>query len=143
MRADSVGDAGPARRASAVTLFAQVRERLRERIVSGALGTGDKLPSESELEAEFGVSRITVRQALSGLHAAGLIEKVNGRGSFVTRPASPRELGPMSGFYETMRRRGHVAHGKVSRVRRVRADAAVAAGLKLSPGTPLRPQPRP
>lgn len=65
---------GRGQRVSATPLFAQVREYLRERIASGVLGAGAKLPSEGELEAEFGVSRITVRQALSELHAAGLID---------------------------------------------------------------------
>jgi GntR family transcriptional regulator len=124
-------------RASALPLFAQVRESLRERILAGALGPGDKLPSEGQLEAEFGVSRITVRQALADLHAGGLIEKVNGKGSFVTRPRPQVELGPMTGFYEAMRRRGHTAYGKVGAIRHPAAPAEVAGALGLTPGTPV------
>lgn len=124
-------------RGGATTLFAQVRDTLRARIGAGELAPGAKLPSEGELEAAFGVSRITVRQALAELHAEGLIEKINGRGSFVTRPAPPADLGPLTGFYETMRRRGHEAWGKVSPVKAVRADATVAAALGVPPGTPL------
>lgn len=121
----------PRRPTPAAPLFAQLRDRLRAHILNGGLASGSKLPSEAELEAEHGVSRITVRQALAELHAAGLIEKVNGKGSFVKRPEPPHGLGPLTGFYEVMRRRGHQALGKVSPVRAVRAGAKVAAGLRL------------
>lgn len=123
--------------APAAPLFAQLRERLRSHILSGGLAAGAKLPSEAELEAQHGVSRITVRQALAELHAAGLIEKVNGKGSFVRRPEPPQGLGPLIGFNETMRRRGHKALGKVSKVREVRADARVAAGLRVPRRSPV------
>jgi GntR family transcriptional regulator len=122
---------------SSVPLFAQVRDALREHILSGGLSTGGKLPSEGELEATYQVSRITVRQALAGLHASGLIEKVNGKGSFVKRPDPPRGLGPLTGFYETMRRRGHTALGKVSAIRHIQANPQVAANLKISIGLPV------
>jgi GntR family transcriptional regulator len=127
------------RKAAGVTtpLFAQLRDRLRAHIVNGALAAGSKLPSEAELEAEHGVSRITVRQALAELHAAGLIEKVNGKGSFVKRPEPPQELGPLTGFNETMRRRGHTALGNVSAPRAVKADARVAAALRVRKGALL------
>ena len=65
-------------------LFAQVRDSLKASIVSGTLAPGAKLPSEAELEQRFGVSRVTVRQALSDLQKQAIIEKVNGKGSFVS-----------------------------------------------------------
>lgn len=122
---------------SPAPLFAQIRDALRELILSGQLSVGSKLPSEGELEQRFGVSRITVRQALADLQGLGLIEKVNGRGSFVRRPDSPGGLGPLTGFYETMRMRGHTARGKVSAVRQIKASQQVAAHLKVAPGSPI------
>lgn len=122
---------------SPLPLFVQVRDALREHILSGSLSAGSKLPSEGELETTYNVSRITVRQALADLHASGLIEKVNGKGSFVKRPDPPRGLGPLTGFYETMRKRGHKAFGKVSTIRHVKASAAVSANLKVAPGSPV------
>ncbi|WP_326536561.1 GntR family transcriptional regulator [Pseudorhodoferax sp.] len=118
-------------------LFAQVESSLREDILQNRLPPGAKLPSESELEASFGVSRITIRQALSALGAQGLIEKLNGKGSFVTRPADAPRLGPLTGFYEHIRSRGDVASGRTLSVREVPAGAAAAEALKLAPGTPL------
>jgi GntR family transcriptional regulator len=123
---------------TASPLFAQVREKLKTRIADGSLQPGAKLPSEAELEQQFGVSRVTIRQALSELQALGLIEKVNGKGSFV-REAQRRSsaLEPLAGFYETMRRRGHVASGTVSKIERVEANPIVAAALRVPVSAPV------
>lgn len=119
-------------------LFAQVRDSLKASIASGTLAPGAKLPSEAELEQRFGVSRVTVRQALSDLQKQAIIEKVNGKGSFVSAPKrGSSELGPLSGFYETMRRRGHVATGLVSGIERIVADPTLAAALRLPVSAPL------
>ncbi len=117
--------------------FRQIEEELRQRIVDNKLGPGAKLPSESELMAEFGVSRITVRQSLAGLHASGLIEKFNGKGSFVTRPAETSNLGPLTGFYEASRARGKLAHGKLVSVRKIKAPAFAVEALGLNSGAAL------
>ncbi|QPF76481.1 FadR family transcriptional regulator [Roseateles sp. DAIF2] len=58
-------------------------EALSERIRSGALATGDRLPTEAAIMAEFEVSRTVVREAISKLQAAGLVETRHGIGSFV------------------------------------------------------------
>jgi GntR family transcriptional regulator, transcriptional repressor for pyruvate dehydrogenase complex len=58
-------------------------ERVKERILAGELAPGDRLPTESALAEEFGVSRTVVREAVSRLQAAGLVETFQGRGSFV------------------------------------------------------------
>ena len=112
--------------------FKDIEAELRQRIVRNEWTPGYKLPSEAELMAEFDVSRITVRQALAGLHTTGLIEKVNGKGSFVTRPSDTPDLGPLRGFYESNRARGKRAHGKVVSLRSVRAPAFVARSLRLA-----------
>lgn len=113
----------------ALPRFKEIENEIRERIVRNQLGPGAKLPSEAELMMEFAVSRITVRQALSGLHNAGLIEKVNGKGSFVTRPTDTPSLGALTGFYETARARGQLAYGKLASVKLVRAPAFVTRVL--------------
>jgi GntR family transcriptional regulator len=119
---------------ASLPLFAQIEAQLRQRIVANDLVAGSKLPSEAELEVEFGVSRITVRQALAALHAKGLIQKINGKGSFVTRPSDSPNLGPLTGFFDHMRAHGRAALGKTLSVRTVEATAAVAEALKLQAG---------
>lgn len=63
----------------------QVEEALKDAVLSGTLKTGERLPAESELARQFSVSRPTIRDALAGLAAQGLIRKVPGAGggSFV------------------------------------------------------------
>jgi len=118
-------------------LFAQVESRLREDILNNRLPPGAKLPSEAELEVAFGVSRITVRQALAQLHKQGLINKINGKGSFVTRPSDAPRLGPLTGFYEHMRTRGNSPSGRTLSVREVRASKEAAEALQIEPGSLL------
>jgi DNA-binding GntR family transcriptional regulator len=67
-----------------IPLYYQLENLLREKIVSGELEPGDKLPTELELIEQYGVSRITVRQALQALADEGLIERKQGRGTVVT-----------------------------------------------------------
>ena len=127
----------PTESPSAVPLFAQVQASLRTDILKNRLPPGAKLPSEAALETSFGVSRITVRRALSALHAEGLIEKVNGKGSFVTRPEDAPRLGPLTGFYTHMRASGETARGKTLSVRETKASGVAADALRIAPGTPL------
>ncbi len=63
----------------------QLYEKILDRIVSGALPEGEKLPSESQLCELFGVSRPVVREALSRLQADGVVVSRHGSGSFVQR----------------------------------------------------------
>src|SRR6478672_3776326 len=64
-------------------LYAQVRERLVERIRSGEWKPGQLIPSEFEIAAEFGVSQGTARKAISALAAERLVMRQQGRGTFV------------------------------------------------------------
>jgi DNA-binding FadR family transcriptional regulator len=70
-------------RGAARGLAHELVERLKGRMLSGELAPGDRLPTESTLVEEFGVSRTVVREAVSRLQAAGLVETFQGRGSFV------------------------------------------------------------
>jgi GntR family transcriptional regulator len=118
-------------------LFAQVRDALRAEILGGGLVPGDRLPSESALITRFGVSRITVRQALAELQSDGLVQTVNGKGSYVTRPGRGEGRGPLVGVLEAMRRRGHRARGRLLSQRTVRATRTVARELDLPVGEPV------
>ncbi|CAG7650851.1 HTH-type transcriptional regulator LutR [Paenibacillus solanacearum] len=60
-----------------------IADQLKERIVAGELQPGEKLPSTKELSERFQVGRSTVREALSGLKAMGLVESRQGEGSYV------------------------------------------------------------
>jgi GntR family transcriptional repressor for pyruvate dehydrogenase complex len=76
------------------TLAVSLVDSLRRRIVDGTIPSGEKLPSESALIAEFGVSRTVVREAISRLQAEGLVYTRRGSGSFALTPPSVDEESP-------------------------------------------------
>src|SRR6478609_5203827 len=90
--------AGPSMPELPQSLHAQLRDALRARILDGVLAPGAKLPSESELTAAHGVSRITVRQALGALQAEGLIVKLHGKGAFVSHSRAAQSLNRLQGL---------------------------------------------
>src|SRR5918999_110405 len=85
--------------------WVQIEEQIADRIGSGALAAGDRLPPERNMAEALEVSRITVRQALASLAARGLVERGVGRGTFV-REAPPvlHDLTRVAGFTEEVER---------------------------------------
>jgi GntR family transcriptional regulator, transcriptional repressor for pyruvate dehydrogenase complex len=79
----------PAAPRRAPSLSQQVVEGLAERIRSGSLKPGARVPTEPELMQQFGVSRSVVREAISRLQAGGLVRTHQGVGSFVLEPPLP------------------------------------------------------
>jgi DNA-binding transcriptional regulator YhcF (GntR family) len=70
----------------------RIYAELREQIVQGELAEGTRLPSHTQLAADFGVATLTVRHALSQLEAEGLVLREHGRGTFVTARDQPAVL---------------------------------------------------
>jgi DNA-binding transcriptional MocR family regulator len=82
-------------RASSTPLYQQLREQIRERIYSGALPTGTRLPPERSLANTLGVNRTTVVNAYRDLAAEGLVEGRVGHGTVVMAPPTPPPEGPV------------------------------------------------
>ncbi len=120
--------------AAVQTLRSQVRERLREQILGGHWLTGDKLPSEADLMAQYKVSRITVRHALADLEAAGLIARVQGKGSFVAPAAIVQDLSRLQGLAEALSRQGRTVRTEVLSWRSHQPSAEVREALGLRKG---------
>lgn len=76
-------------------VYEEVVKQLKELILSGELGPGEKLPSERDLAKEFGVSRVSIRQALTVLETLGLIERKVGGGTFSVAEKLDFEIDPM------------------------------------------------
>jgi GntR family transcriptional regulator len=109
---EALGTAPDLARASSRPAYVRIEQWLTSCIVDGTLVPGDKLPREEQLAASLGVSRMTLRQALSGLEAVGTIVRRPGRqgGTFVAQPRIVCDLTGLAGFTEQMRR-AHVRAG--------------------------------
>jgi GntR family transcriptional regulator len=116
---------------SPVPMYAQIREILRARILDGTYSTHEQLASESEMMATFGVSRITVRQALNDLQNEGLIFRMHGKGTFVSKPKAFQDLGKLQGFGEAMRQKGYETYARVISIDAVTPSQQVRDKLQL------------
>ena len=92
--------------------YSQIISYYQSLIESGKLAEGDKIPTEEAIGELFGVSRITVRQALDGLAQGGYIYKIQGKGSFVSAKKAGMQLNHLVGFSDEMRSIGIVIFKK-------------------------------
>lgn len=91
-------------------LYKQIQDHYREQILAGALRHKDRVPSEQEIMDEFHVSKITVKTALTALADEGLITRVQGKGTFVSRPSADASDGPPARETDTV---GRAAEGAI------------------------------
>jgi GntR family transcriptional regulator len=114
---------------------AEARRRLIALIESGGLRGGEKLGAERDLAVAVGVSRSTLRLALSVLEAEGVVRRVPGRGggTFVTAPMVERDTSRIVGLPALLRGQGFRAGTRVVSSGVVAADARCADALGLEP----------
>jgi len=120
---------------SGLPLYRQIQAALRERVRSGALRPGGQVPPEPELMAEYGVSRATVRQALAGLLAEGLLEIRRGLGTYVTARRFEHTIGGFYSFSREIERHGLQPGTQVLDLRKLPATDSVAEPLAVPTGT--------
>jgi GntR family transcriptional regulator len=87
-----------------VPRYYEIEQALRARVAK--LAPGDPLPSDAELCEEFGVSRMTARNAMAQLVQSGIVQRIPGRGTFVAQQPVHRQAGSLISFSDEMRRRG-------------------------------------
>jgi len=116
-------------------LYQRIARWLEGQIGSGALKTGDRLPSERQIAEELGASRMTARQALKSLERRGLVETRLGRGCFVAHPRIEKQLRTLRGFTEEMRRGGRQVSSIVLDAGTGAADQEVAGALGIAEDT--------
>ena len=124
-------------RQSKLPLYYQLYEILRGDILSGKWRPGDMLPPESELIAQYQISRTTVRQVLDMLVNEGLIYRQRGRGTFVAHPSVEQALVRIISFTEDMRQRGYRPGTEVLFSGIVPAPEEIARKLEIEPGEEL------
>jgi len=118
-----------------IPLYHQLKMILLRDIESGRWKADDRLPTESDLERLYGVSKITVRQALRDLAESGYVRREQGRGTFVARPRLEQGPRALSSFTEEMRHHGLRSGSRILQSAVVPCVAAAAQKLAVETGT--------
>jgi GntR family transcriptional regulator len=119
----------PLDRADSRPLYAQLRALLSEHIEQHQLPPGTPVPTENELIKKFHISRITVRQAIQQLEADGLINKIQGKGTFVAAPRGRNQLRFFSSLEPWLAKQGlHVRNKVLKNTTGLPADWALDLG---------------
>ena len=114
--------------------YARVKQHLKQGLASGRWPPGALMPSEAELVAEFGVSRMTVNRALRELQAEGLVARSQGVGTFAAPLHRVSSTLTIRDLQEEIHARGHRHHAEVHLQRAEPAPAALAAQLGVASG---------
>jgi GntR family transcriptional regulator len=115
-------------------LYQQLQRALRDAIESEFLAADDALPSERQLAADLGVSRITVRKAIDGLAEEGLLVSRQGSGNFVSSRID-KNFAKLTSFSEDMRSRGRTPRTEWLKRTVGTVSPEEALKLALSPGS--------
>jgi len=122
-------------RSAGTSLHRQLFVILRDQILRGVYAPGSLIPNEEALCAQFGVSRITVRRAVSDLESQGLLEKRHGRGTFVAAQLPPSRPSATLGLLESLRKTATETTVEVLSVEITVPPADVARQLDLVAGS--------
>lgn len=118
------------RRDSHVAMHRQLAQQLRRAIGAGKYRPGDRLPTEPELAARHGVSRITARQAVMQLVRDALVVRRQGKGTFVAEPPVHHDLVDLRGIYDELVARGVNPTTELLDYREIAPPANVAERLR-------------
>lgn len=120
---------------SPVPLYYQIKETIKEKIEGGSLEPHERLPSERELEENYGISRMTARRALTELESEGYVYREQGKGSFVAEPKLRQGLLQLTGFTEDMKSRRMKPGARVLEDRVIESDEELANNLSIDAGS--------
>lgn len=118
-----------------IPLYAQLRDQIEGKIRTGELQPGDRLQSENELASTYGVSIITVRKAIRELAEKGLVEKKQGKGTFVCKQKFTKDMKKLQSFSEMCIHLGMKPGGKMLENKLIPADEKICELLNLEPGS--------
>src|SRR6201992_2064791 len=122
--------------AASLPLYQQLQRGLRQAIEGKLLAPDDALPPERDLAEEFSVSRITVRKAIDGLVAEGLLTRRQGSGTFVSSRVE-KNFSKLTSFTEDMIARGRTPRSSWLRKAKGSVTPEESLTMGLSPGTPV------
>ena len=115
-------------------LYTQIAEELRNNIQQAIYQPGEKLPTEAQLSARFGVNRHTIRNAIATLKEEGLIRVDRGRGMFVATTPIQYPIGKRVRYNESLKAQGIKASYQTIKAVEIPADRAIATALEIAIG---------
>ncbi len=118
-------------------LYARIQEHIAELILTGKLAPDAKIQSEREFSDDLGVSRMTVRRALTELVNEGLLERKHGSGTYVARPKITYEAPELSNYTLAMQRRNIAAASQLLEFGEIVASRRLAESLQIEIGNPI------
>ena len=118
-------------------LYAEVKQHILSRVRSGEWPPDYRIPSESELVEQLGVSRMTVNRALRELSIEGVLVRMQGRGSFVAGGNSQSDVFEVTNVADEIRARGHDYSAQILLLDTLKATPDVADRLELPIGNPV------
>lgn len=116
-------------------LYVQLMTEIEAKIMKGVYQPGERLQSESEMAKTFGVSIITVRNAVSALVDKGLVEKKQGKGTFVSKPKFTKDIKKLQSFTELCEHMGMKSGGRMLENKLIVADEKTRNLLGLEKGS--------
>ncbi len=118
-------------------IYMQIANHLLDQIESGKLKPGDRLPTERELSKSYNVNRLTVRRAFQSLEFKGLINRLQGSGTYVAEPKIERQASFLISFTRGMQRRGFIPGAKIIRFERRAVEDPIGKELQLADSAPI------
>lgn len=115
--------------------YEQVKAFVKSQITSGVWRPGDAVPSESALQLQFGVSRMTVNRAVKELAVEGLVTRVQGSGTVVAQLHRISSTLAVRDIHEEVLARGHQHTSRLVLLKAIAADAALAHVLGVAVGS--------
>jgi GntR family histidine utilization transcriptional repressor len=122
---------------SAAAPYSRVKSFLKGELERGRWRPGELMPSEAELVQHFGVSRMTVNRALRELQSEGIVDRVQGVGTFAAQLYRVSSTLTIRNLQEEIEERGHRHHAAVQIKRKESAPAALAQQLGVRAGAPV------
>ncbi len=118
-------------------LYARIQEYIAELILSGKLAPDAKIQSERDFSDDLGVSRMTVRRAITELVNEGLLERKHGSGTYVAKPKITYQSSELANYATAMQRRNIAAASQLLEFGEVVASRRLAESLQIEIGHPI------
>lgn len=118
-------------------LYLQLEAAIKHDIYNQKYKPGEKLPTEVELGEIYGVSKITVRKAMENLTNDSLVERIRGKGTFVSQKKEKIHLGKNTGFNDSFLSNGHSTKYKILNAKYIKADSLLSEKLQISLNNPV------